>query len=124
MTNDKNREAFSGARENASRVVQEWLEHQGKAMDGSYRTNIAGIDVVIRDIQFGEDEEGRTWVDVWTGNSHRPAFRITNPPTLVRDSRGPIGIKEEAPDGSLRTVRHREDPVEAVAEVVAKVRAR
>lgn len=124
MTNDKNREAFSDARENASRVVQEWAAHQGKAMDGSYRTSIAGIDVVIRDIQFGEDEEGRTWVDVWTGNGRRPAFRITNPPTLVRDSRGPIGIKEEAPDGSLRTVRHREDPVEAVAEVVAKVRAR
>lgn len=125
-TNEKkgDPQAAARSRANAERVAQDWHDHQGKGMDGSYRTTVSGRDVVIRDIQFGEDDDGRTWVDVWTGNTHRPTLRIANPPTLVRDSRGPIGIKEEAPNGTIRTVRYREDPVEAVAEVLAKVRTR
>lgn len=124
LNNEVPEEALSQSRDNASRVAEEWNAHQGKAMDGSYRTVVGGVDVLVRDIRYGEDENGVAWVDVWTGNTSRPAFRIMNPPTLVQDSRGPIAIREETPEGTVRIVRHREDPVEAIAEVVAKVRAR
>jgi hypothetical protein len=117
-------EVFSQSKENASRVADEWEAHQGRAMDGSYRATVAGVDVLIRDIRFGEDEDGNTWVDVWTGNTRRPAFRITNPPTLVRDSRGPIAVKEADENGKETVVKHREDPVDAVAQVIAEVRRR
>lgn len=123
MTNGQKPEAFSrNCRENALRVVEEWNNHQGKGMDGSFRTTVGGVDVVIRDIQFGEDDEGRAWIDVWTGSNQRPAFRITNPPTLVKDSRGPVVIREQHEDGTFQTTKHREDAVQAVAETVAKVR--
>lgn len=127
MTSKRNLDAtevFSESRENASRVVEEWNAHQGKAIDGSYRAVVAGVDVIIRDIQFGEDDEGNTWVDVWTGNSRRPAFRIANPPTLVRDSRGPIGVKEVDENGRETVVKYREDAVDAVAQTISEVRKR
>lgn len=117
-------EVFSNSKENASRVVEEWEAHEGKAMDGSYRTTIGGIDVIVRDIKLGEDDEGRTWIDVWTGNSKKPAFRIMNPPTLVRDARGNVQVKEVDENGTERTVKYRTDPVDAVAEVIAEVRGR
>ena len=127
MTNKRTQDAvevFSESRENASRVVEEWNAHQGKAMDGSYRSIVAGVDVVIKDIQFGEDENGNTWVDVWTGNTRRPAFRIANPPTLARDSRGSIGVKEVDENGREAVVKYRADAVDAVAQTIAEVRKR
>lgn len=105
----------------AKRVVDEWDSHEGRGMDGSYRTSYGNRQVVIRDIRSGGD--GRTeWIEVWTGGSKRPAFRIINPPPFVRDPKGSIVIRESGPDGKERNVRVREDPVEAVAEIIAGVR--
>lgn len=72
-----------------------------------------GGEVVVSAIKVGE-LNGVPVVEVWlngateSGETH---FRIINPPTLVRDPSGPI--KRE--DG--RTFR--EDPLAALAEIVA-----
>lgn len=117
-------EVFSESKENASRVVEEWEAHQGKDTSGAYRATVAGVDVIIRDIKMGEDELGNTWIDVWTGCTRKPAFRIVNPPTLVRDSRGPIGVKEVDENGRETVVKYREDAVDAVAQTISEVRKR
>lgn len=46
-------------------------------------------------------------------------FRIFNPPVLVDDPSGPIERSWEEEDGTKKTRRHREDPVQAIREVIA-----
>lgn len=106
---------------NADKVVEEWESHLGKGTDGALHTVVNGVEITISDIKKGSDN-GIDWVDIYTGKSRKPAIRIVNPPTLVRDSRGPVVGKETAPDGSERSVRFREDPIQSVAEAVAEVR--
>jgi hypothetical protein len=63
-------------------------------------------EVQIETLDVATDSEGRDYVEVFlagdTENSD-PHFKIWNPPLLVKD-----------PDGTLR-----EDPIQAIAEVIA-----
>lgn len=79
--------------------------------------NVAAVrtrrgDVMISKIVPGEDAVS-TWVDVTVAGETRggdPNFRIVNPPTLVRDPQG---------DVILQSGTFREDPIAAIAEVIA-----
>lgn len=74
-------------------------------------STLAG-DVVISDIQTGQDQN-TAWVDITVIGDIEgadPHFRIVNPPTLVRDPHGTV---------VLQTGTYREDPLAAVAEVIA-----
>lgn len=65
-------------------------------------------------VYLGHVQEIEGGVEVWLGNNPNtdlpPAYRIFNPPTLVRD---PLGSVE------VRGQRYREDPLAAIAEVIA-----
>lgn len=61
------------------------------------------------------EEAGRSWIDVHLDGDTEggdPHFRIVNPPTLVRDPYGEIEVRGE---------RYRDDPLAAVAEVIASL---
>lgn len=105
--------------DNCKKIAEMWEAHEGRGADGAYRTEIAGRTVTIYRISCGEDENGKTWIDVWTGNSKRPSFRISNPPMFVIDPKGPVVTEQTGPDYKKRTVRLREDPVQAIAESVS-----
>lgn len=69
--------------------------------------------VDIEAITGGEDKNGASWVDVHlagTPDGGDPHFRIFNPPTLASDPAGTVLV-----DGRS----YREDPVAAIAEVIA-----
>ena len=62
-------------------------------------------------VAFGHVELIEGGVEVWLGTkSGKPDYRIFNPPTLVYDAQGDIEVR-----GRM----HREDPLGALAEVIA-----
>lgn len=61
------------------------------------------------------EDGGRSWVDVRLDGPTAggdPHFKIVNPPTLVRDPLGDIEVNGE---------RYRDDPIAALAEVIASL---
>lgn len=69
----------------------------------------------IERMEYGQ-REGVTYVNVWlAGDSTEPSYRLINPPLLVRDPAGPVTHGGH---------RYREDPMAAVAQVVARHRDR
>lgn len=76
-------------------------------------TTAAGRTVRIQRVELSPESAETAWVDVYlegqteTGEAH---FRVINPPTLVEDRGGEIIVNG---------VRHREDPLLALAEVLA-----
>lgn len=76
-------------------------------------TTTAGRTVRIQRVNLSPESAETAWVDVYlegqteNGDAH---FRVINPPTLVEDRNGSIIVNG---------VRHREDPLLALAEVVA-----
>lgn len=81
---------------------------------------VGSDNVVISEIQEGGDGTA-AWVDIWTGGP-RPAFRICNPPMLVPDPNGDVEIEEPVAEGRTRKNRYREDPLGAVAMIIAHTR--
>ena len=67
--------------------------------------------VHISGIEEGTDENGVSWVEVFTPGPGETHYRIFNPPTLAEDPNGPIAIG---------TKRFREDPLAAVAEAIGR----
>lgn len=76
-------------------------------------TTAAGHTVRIQRVELSPESADTAWVDVYLegqtedGEAH---FRVINPPTLVEDRGGEIIVNG---------VRHREDPLLALAEVLA-----
>jgi len=79
---------------------------------------------IVRRTRYGEvqigtvtvvtDAEGLDRIEVWlrgATQSGDPHFRIYNPPLLAEDATGPVEVNGR---------RYREDPVTAVAEVIAR----
>jgi hypothetical protein len=112
------------AEEKCNKISQKWENHGGRGADGSYRTSFRGSDVVIKDIVASVNSEGFASVDVWTGNSKKPAFRIVNPPMYVKDPYGHEEATEMGPDQKERKVRVKEDPIQAIVEAISEVRKR
>lgn len=108
------------AKERAAAVARAWREFPGKGTDGRMNFAVGNDNVVISDVQEGEDETA-AWVDIWTGGP-RPAFRICNPPMLVPDPEGDVEIEEPVSEGRTLKKRYREDPLHAVANVIAHTR--
>lgn len=107
-------------RERAAEVKRHWDEHPGKGVDGAYRATVNGHKVTISRIEAGEDDVA-AWIDIWTGGS-LPSFRIVNPPTLIRDTRGDIEVEEPREDGKTHKQRYRYDPLAAVAGAMSRSR--
>lgn len=77
------------------------------------------VDSRYGQVQFGSiarktDPEGNDYIEVFLrgeSESGDPHFRVWNPPLLVEDAQGPIQVGDR---------RYREDPLSALAEVVAR----
>lgn len=73
----------------------------------------AGTPVVIRRVEQST-VNGVTCLEVWVDtNQGEPHYRFINPPLLVRDPAGPVERNGR---------RYREDPLAALAEVIARHR--
>jgi hypothetical protein len=96
----------------AARMVAAWSKRGGKK-GGVFATRTRGGEVHLEDVSAREDANGQVCVDVTLagttegGESH---FVVYNPPLLATDPTGPIEINGR---------RFREDPLAALAEVVA-----
>lgn len=76
--------------------------------------------VRLRRVEFVEEVPGRpAHVEVWVGDpaGGDPHFVIFNPPRLASDPRGDI-VRGDAP-GARVPHRYRDDPLAAIAEVIA-----
>lgn len=93
----------------ADAVKRQFEKHPGRNRDGVLAINTSQGDAEIHRIEVTETD-GVACVDVWLSNGAEPEFRLVNPPILVEDPAGPV---------ALRGRKYREDPVAAVAEVVA-----
>ena len=70
--------------------------------------------VALTGLQVCTDDEGHSWVEVYAGGVTEggdPHYRIFNPPSLVPDPNGEVEAHGQ---------RWREDPLAALAEVVAQ----
>lgn len=69
-------------------------------------------------IEFQTDVQGQDYAEVYLNGQNEnndPHFRVWNPPLLVPDPLGDIGVEEA--NGTITT--YREDPVMALAEALA-----
>lgn len=96
----------------AARTIAAWSKRGGKR-GGVYATRTRAGEVHLEDVAQREDSAGQVYVDVTlagTTEGGDPHFVIYNPPLLATDPTGPIEINGR---------RFREDPLAALAEVVA-----
>lgn len=108
--------------ERARLVVEAWDNSNAKNLDGQYVSTFGENDVRIGGVEYGDDAE-TAWVDVWVGRKvGAPTFRICNPRVLVKDASGDVEISDTNDRGRPVITRFRQDPLEAVAEMIAGVR--
>lgn len=93
----------------ADAVKQQFDDHPGKNGDGVLSVRTAQGEATIHRVE-ATTVDGVACVDVWTSNGLDPNYRLINPPMLVEDPAGSV---------FLRGRRFREDPIGAVAEVIA-----
>lgn len=109
-------------KEKARLVAEAWENNNARNMDGEYVCAIGSYEVRLSEIVYGDDGDN-AWVDVWVGAYvGAPTFRICNPPILVKDPRGDVEVSDIDPRGREVKVKFRNDPVRAIAEMVADVR--
>lgn len=119
MTNQNEGNTASAAR----RVADAWENSNARNLDGFYVTEVKGNTVQLGHLEYGSDDT-LDWVDVWFGHKvGSPAFRLLNPDLWVQDRHGDIIVKEDDGRGGHRTIRFREDPLQAVAETISDVRS-
>lgn len=96
-----------------ARAIRDAAEQRPPGEVYAYRCR-NGAEVHLARITYHEDGDA-AWVEAWAAGAAvgtDPHFRIYNPPTLVPDPAGPV-----TRDGR----RFRNDPLAAVAEVVASL---
>lgn len=107
---------------NARLVATAWENSNARNMDGMIIVSVRGKEIRIGHIEYGSDDQAE-WVDIWLGPRFgNPAIRAVNPEVLVQDVNGDIEIDVPTGPGLTRTVRYRQDPITAVAELIASVR--
>lgn len=107
----------------AALVAQAWEQHPGRNHEGTLSVTVGGRVISIAHIEYGE-ENGASFVDVWVGRHRgKPAFRMCNPPTLIKDLTGGVSLDTPTPSGGVRKERFSVDPVAAVAETIANIRS-
>jgi len=98
----------------AQACADAWATHPGRNMDGHLTVPVrAGGEVRLASVDV-QEVDGVTSVEVHLDGRTAggdPHFRIVNPPTLVEDPAGDI---------ELAGLYYREDPLVALAEVIAR----
>lgn len=95
----------------ADAVVEQFTNHPGRNSDGELQIGSPAGQVTFRQIETRVVDDVAV-VDIWLGGplDGEPDYRLINPPMLAEDPAGPVLIAGR---------RYREDPIAAIAEVLA-----
>lgn len=98
----------------SSAVAEAFENHSGKSDAGAVTVHTRWGEVVISALRCVEGDQS-AWVEVWIGGATtgEPQYRIVNPPTLLEHYLGTIDLHGRT---------YVEDPLGAVAEVIARDR--